>query len=59
MPQFWKFIKKVKPLLKKPCLLVLDESGFPLNMAPPYGYSLIGERVEADKPGWGEIYILI
>jgi|ERR1043166_4992623 hypothetical protein len=51
MPQFWKFIKKIKLLLKIPYLLATDESGFPLNLALPYGYAPIGERVEADKPG--------
>jgi DNA-binding transcriptional regulator YiaG len=54
MPEFWKFIKRMQPLLKTSCLLAFDESGFPLNMAPTWGYAPIGERVEADKPGWGE-----
>lgn len=52
--QFWEFIKKMKPLLKSPYLLAFDESGFPLNLVLPYGYGLIGERVQADKPGWGK-----
>jgi len=53
------FQERLYPLMALP-IMALDESSFPLNMAPRYGYSRKGSRANFYKTGKrGESYTLI
>jgi len=59
LPKILEFLEASKDLFQTPLLLATDESGFPSNLAPRYGYAPKGHKVVNHRPAWGTNYSLI